>query len=144
MTASSDDNSTLPMTFVPALGETTSGSVAFFLAFLLQLVGRQEGYHALPALAVDDDLVSAAEHALHGLQIHALACHLGRLLVFVVDFKEARRLAGRLGDGLLLVGPGALQDTLGLTARLRNNLVGVGARLILQALLVGARGLHIA
>ena len=89
---------------------------------LLQLVERQEGHDALPGLAVDDDLVGAAQHALHGLEIHALARHVGRLLVFLVDLEEARRLAGGLGDGLLLVALGGLQDALGLAARLRNDL----------------------
>ena len=97
-----------------------------------------------PALAVDDDLVGAAQHALHGLEVHALARDLGRLLVFVVDLEEARRLAGGLGHGLLLVGSGALQDALGLAARLRHDAVGVGEGLVLQPLLVGARGLHVA
>ena len=111
---------------------------------LLQLVERQVGHDALAGLAVEDDLVGAAEHPLHGLEIHALARDVGRLLVFLVDLEEARRLAGGLGDRLLLVAFGALQDALGLAARLRHDLVGVGEGLVLQALLVGARGLHVA
>ena len=43
-----------------------------------------------------------------------------------------------------MIGPGALQDALGIAARLRDDAVGVGRRLVLQALLVGAGGLHIA
>src|SRR5215510_9411828 len=59
---------------------------------LLQLVEGQVGDDTLTALAVEDDLIRAAEHALHGLKIHALARHVRRLLVFVVDLEEARRL----------------------------------------------------
>src|SRR5262249_20308110 len=109
-----------------------------------QLVERQEGHHALPALAVKNNLVCAAEHALHGLKVHALARHFGRLFVFLVDLEEAGRLAGGLGNGLLLVGSSGLQDALSLAACLRNDAVGVGKGLVLQPLLVGACGLHVA
>ena len=77
-------------------------------------------------------------------RIDALAGHIGRLLVFLVDLQEARRLALGLGDRLLLVALGALQNALGLAARLRHDLLGVGKCLVLQALLVGARSLHVA
>ena len=50
-----------------------------------QLVEQQEWHDTLAALAVDDDLVGAAEHALHRFQIHPLARHFGRLLVLLVD-----------------------------------------------------------
>ena len=71
------------------------------------------GHDALAGLAVEDDLVGAAEDALHGLEEYALAGDVGRLLVFVVDLEEASRLALRLGDRLLLEAFGALQDALG-------------------------------
>src|SRR5262252_10363796 len=110
---------------------------------LVQLVEGQVRHDTLSTLAVEDDLVGAAQDALHGLQIHALAGYLRRLLVFLVDAEEPGGLACRLRHGLLLVGPRGLQDTLGFAARLRNHLVGVGAGFVLQALLVGARCLHV-
>ena len=50
---------------------------------IAQLLERQERHDALPA--VEDDLVGAAQDALHGFQIHALAGHLRRFLVLLVD-----------------------------------------------------------
>ena len=82
--------------------------------------------------------------ALHGLEIHALARDVRRLLVFVVDLEEARGLTGRLGDGLLAIGFGGLRDLRGAAARFRHHAVGVGLRLVLRALEVGARRLHVA
>ena len=111
---------------------------------LVQLVERQERHDALAALAVEDDLLGAAQHTLHGLQVQTLARHLRRLLVFLVDFEEARRLSRRLGDRLLLIALGRLQDALSFAPRLGDDLVGVGERLVLQALPVGTGGLHIA
>ncbi len=110
----------------------------------LQLVEREVRHDALAGLAVDNHLVSAAHHAFHRLEEDALARHLRRLLVFVEHLEEARRLALRLGDRLLLEAFGGLQDALGFTARFRHHLVGVGERFVLQALLVGARGLNVA
>ena len=60
-----------------------------------------------------------------------------------MDFEEPGGLAGRLGHGLLFVGPRGLQDTLGLAACLRNDFASVGASFVLQPLLVGARRLHV-
>ena len=53
-------------------------------------------------------------------------------------------MSGGLCNGLLLVALGGLQDAFGLAARLRNDLLGVGEGLVLQALIVGARSLHVA
>ena len=78
------------------------------------------------AIVVEDDLVRAAKDA--------FASYLRRFLVLLVDFKEASALAYGLSYGLLLVGPSGLQDTLGLAARFRNNLAGIGASFVLQAL----------
>src|SRR5215831_11506423 len=110
---------------------------------LMQLVEGQVRHDTLSTLAVEDNLAGAAQDALHGLQIHALAGYLRRLLVFLVDFEEPGGLAGRLGHGLLLVGPRGLQDTLGFAARLWNNLAGVRAGFVLQTLFVGARRLDV-
>ena len=49
--------------------------------------------------------MSVPPSALHGLQIHALAGYLRRLLVFLVDFEEPCGLDGHFRNGLLLVGP---------------------------------------
>jgi hypothetical protein len=78
------------------------GGCALRLAHLLE---RQERHDGLSAPAVEDDLVGAAKDALHGLQVHALAGYLRRLLVLLIDFEETGTLAGRLGYSLFLVGP---------------------------------------
>ncbi len=111
-----------------------------------QFIKRQIGHHSAAAALrrIEDDLVGAAEHALHRFEIHALAGHLGRLFVFIVDFREPRGLAGRLGNGLRLVGVGGLQNLRGASARLRHHAIGVGLRFVLRTLEVGARRLHVA
>src|SRR5690606_5967963 len=53
-----------------------------------QLGQRQIGDHPLPAALLDDHLVGTLQHVLHGLQEQALARHVGRLGVFVVDGDE--------------------------------------------------------
>src|ERR1043166_3596399 len=84
-------------------------------------VGRQVGGSAGPAGAgIEDDLVGAAEHTLHGLEIEPLARDFRGLFVLVVDLEEARRLTGRLGDGLLAIGLGGLGDLRGAPTRLRH------------------------
>ena len=108
---------------------------------------RQIRHDALPgrrAAAVIDQLLGAAEHALHRLQIDALPGDVGRLLVFVVDLEEARALALGLGDRLLLVAFGDLQDLRGASLGVGNDAVGIGLRLVLQPLEIGARRLHVA
>jgi hypothetical protein len=107
-----------------------------------ELVERQIGNG--PGARIHDDLVGAPEQPLHGLQIHALARDVGRLLVFVVDLQEARRRALGLGHRLLTIGFRVLHDLRGASARFRHDLVGVALRLVLHALGVGARGLHVA
>src|SRR5262249_34081786 len=99
-----------------------------------QLVEGQVRHDPLIAVAVEDDLVGAAQHPLHGLQIHTSAGYLRRLFVLLVDFEEPSGLACRLGHGLLLVGPRGLHDTLGFAARLRNNPAGVRTGFVLQTL----------
>jgi hypothetical protein len=50
------------------VGALEGTKVSFALFFVpLQLIERQEWHDTLPALAVEDDLVGAAEHSLHGL-----------------------------------------------------------------------------
>ncbi len=93
---------------------------------------------------IDDDLVGAAENPLHGLEIHALARDVRRLLVLLVDLVEARRLALGFRHGLLTIGLGILGDLGGTAAGLRYDAVGIGLRLVLRAFEIGARGLHVA
>ena len=112
----------------------------------LRLAQLFKGYvrqDTLSILAVEDDLVCAAKDAFHGFQIHTFAGHLRCFLVLLVDLEEAGGLTGRFRHGLLLIGPRGLQDTLGFAPRFRNNLVGVGASFVLQALFVGARCLYV-
>ena len=112
-----------------------------------QFAQRQIRHDALPGrrtAAVIDQFLGAAENTLHGLQIDALPGDVGRLLVFLVDFQEARALALGLGDRLLLVAFGDLDDLRGAALGVGNDAVGIGLGLVLQALEIGARGLHVA
>src|SRR5664279_2387837 len=59
----------------------------------LQRIERDIGDGRARRILVDDRLVHRSEHLLHRLQIHALAGHLGRLLVLVADQAEALGLA---------------------------------------------------
>ena len=108
------------------------------------LSGRYGTMLCAGVAAVIDQLLGTAEDPLHRLQINSLPRHVGRLLVFVIDLLEARALALGLGDRLLLVAFGDLQDLRGASARVGNDAVGIGLRLVLQPLEVGARGLHVA
>jgi hypothetical protein len=109
------------------------------------LVERQIGNHtASNSPGIYDDLVCVREQSFHRFKVHALTSDLRRLLVFVVDLEKAGRRALGLGDGLLAIGFGVLDGLRGTAARLRNNLVGVGLRLILRPLKVGAGSLHVA
>ena len=108
------------------------------------LSGRYGTMLCADVAAVIDQLLGPAENPFHRLQINSLPRHVGRLLVFVVDFQEARALALGLGDRLLLVAFGDLQDLRGASARVGDDAVGIGLRLVLQPLEVGARGLHVA
>src|SRR5262249_38674371 len=109
--------------------------------FARQTGQRQIGYDARARLAagIDDGLVGAAEHALHGLEIDPLPRHVGRLLVLLLDFAEAR-----FGGGLFAIGFGVLDDLGGAAARFRHDSIGVGLRFVLCALEIGARRLHVA
>ena len=93
---------------------------------------------------VIDELLGTAEDTLHRLQINSLPGHVRRLLVFVVDFQEARALALGFGDRLLLVAFGDLENLRRASLRIGNDAVGIGLRLVLQALQVGLRRLHVA
>jgi hypothetical protein len=72
----------------------------------------------LPA-GIDNGLVGAAEHALHGFEIDPLPCHVGRLIVLLIDLAEPRRLALGFGDGLFAIGFGVLENLGGAAARFR-------------------------
>src|SRR6202011_4633655 len=108
-----------------------------------QLAQRQIRHDTLRR-AVIDELLGTAENPLHRFQIDALPRHVGRLLVFVVDFQEPRALALGFGDRLLLVAFGDLQYLRGASARVGYDAVGVGLGLVLQALEIGARRLRVA
>src|SRR6516165_8418795 len=81
-------------------------------AFARQTGQRQIGHdaRARPPAGIDDRLVGATEHALHGLEIDPLPRHVGSFLVLLVDLREARSLALGFGDGLLTIGFGVLED----------------------------------
>src|SRR6516164_10201903 len=88
-------------------------------AFARQSGQRQIGHdaRARPAAGIDDRLIGAPEHALHGFEVNALARHVGRFLVLLVDLREARGLTLGFGDGLLAVGFGVLDDLGGAATR---------------------------
>src|SRR6516165_10062088 len=106
----------------------------------------QIGYDARARLAagIDDRLVGATEHPLHGLEIDPLPRHVGRLLILLIDLAEARGLALGFGDGLFAIGLGVLEDLGGAAARFRHDAIGIGLRFVLRALQIGARPLHVA
>src|SRR6516162_4966158 len=104
-------------------------------AFARQSGQRQIGHDAGARLAagIDDDLVGAAEHPLHGFEIDPLPRHVGSFLVLLIDLAEARGLALGLGDGLFAIGFGVLEDLGGAAARFRHDAIGIGLRFILGA-----------
>ena len=91
--------------------------------FARQALQRQIGHDTWARLAagIDDGLVGAAEHPLHGFEIDPLPRHVGRLLVLLVDLAEARGLALGFGDGLFAIGFSVLGDLGGAAARFRND-----------------------
>ena len=52
---------------------------------LLRLVAGRVGHDTSSALLVEDDLIGAAQDALHGFQVHALSGYVRCLLVLLVD-----------------------------------------------------------
>ena len=93
---------------------------------------------------VNDDIVRAAKHLLHRLDIHALSRHRRRILVLRVNLIELRGLALRLGHGLELVTIRRLDDGCSLTARLWDGLVRIGFGLVAGPALILLRGRHVA
>src|SRR5262249_61272698 len=81
-------------------------------AFAWQTGQRQIRHdaRARPAAGIDDRLVGAPEHALHGFQIDPLPRHVGCFLVLLIDLREARGLALGFGDSLFAIGLGVLND----------------------------------
>src|SRR6266536_2695084 len=65
-------------------------------------------------------------------------------LVLVVDLQEPRRLAGGFGDRLLAIGFRGLGDLRHAPARLRDDAIGIGLRLVLRTFGVDACRLHVA
>ena len=65
---------------------------------------------ALLAAGIDNGLIGAAEHPLHGFEIDPLPRHVGSFLVLLVNLREARSLALGFGDGLFTIGFGVLED----------------------------------
>ena len=90
------------------------------------------------------ELVGVSEHMLHGLQIDALARHVRRRFVGLINLQEARALALGFGDGLFLVAFSILHDLRRPAARIGNDAIGIGLGFVLQPLEVGARRLHVA
>src|SRR6516225_10708309 len=80
--------------------------------FARQSGQRQIGHdaRARPPAGIDDGLVGAAEHPLHGFEIDPLPRYVGRLLVLLVDLAEARGLPLGFSDGLFAIGFGVLGD----------------------------------
>src|SRR5262249_379305 len=114
-------------------------------AFAWQTGQRQIRHdaRARPAAGIDDRLVGAAEHAFHGFEIDPLPRHVRSFLVLLVDLAEARGLALGFGDGLFAIGLGVLDDLGGAATRFWNDTIGVGLRLVLRPLEIGARRLHV-
>src|SRR5690606_41610075 len=81
-------------------------------------------------------LAGIAEDLLHGVQIQALASHLGRLAVFAYQLGEAVGLTLGARYHLIAVTVGVLDQALGLAASLRHHAIGVGLGLVLLALFV--------
>src|SRR4029079_13312160 len=105
---------------------------------------RQERHYPGTSLVVDDHLFGVAKHLLHGLDEDALGGGGGRLLVLIVNADEAVGLTLGQRDHLIAIALRRLQDALRLAARLGDDAVGIGLRLVLKALLVGAGRLHVA
>src|SRR5437763_3835231 len=82
-------------------------------------VGHDAG--AGPGAGINDGLVGAAEHVLHGFEINPLPRHVRRLLVLFVNLREPRRLTLGFGDGLFAIGFGILGDFGGAAARFRHD-----------------------
>ena len=80
----------------------------------------------LPARSLlQDHLVGALHHTLHGFQIKALAGNFRRLGIFVIDRDEALRLTLRFLDDAVLIGGCLFADLRRLAARLTELLVGI-------------------
>ena len=109
---------------------------------LLQLGQRQIGHDALAAALLDDHLVGALEHLLHGFEEQPLARHVRRLGIFVVDRDEALRLTLRLLHDAVLVGGRLFADLRGLAAGLAEQLVRILVRFLDEAVLVLFGALH--
>src|SRR5208337_2679416 len=105
--------------------------------------GKIRDNAASAGLFVDNQLIHSAENALQGLDIHPSPRDVRSLLIFLVNLQEAIRPALSLGNRLLAVALGCLQNTLRIAARFRNDTVRIGLRLVASALLVGAGRLNI-
>ena len=88
-------------------------------------------------------LVALLQHLVDAVEIEAPGGDVRASLVAVVDGEEGVGVALGEVDDLGLVGLRVLADVLGLAARARQDVVGVGFRLVARALLVGARALHV-
>src|SRR5690606_24353884 len=94
---------------------STTGSAA---AAVDHLVQRQIEQVVLPVLAGHQHLAGIAEDLLHGVQIQALASHLGRLAVFAYQLGEAVGLTLGARYHLVAVTVGVLDQALGPAASL--------------------------
>jgi len=93
--------------------------------------------------AVEDHLVSVAQHLLHGLEVHALRGHVFVGQVGLIDRLEALGVALRAVGHLLAVGLRLLDQAFGVTAGARNDVVAIGLRLVAQPLAIGTGALHV-
>ena len=78
-------------------------------------------------------LRDVAVDLLHGVDVHAVARHLRRLLVFGEHRREALRVALGLRDDARLVALGLLAQARRRALRLRDHVAGVGLAFVLQA-----------
>ena len=97
----------------------------------------------MAAALIEDDLVHAAQHPFHRLEIKSFARHLGSFLILLIDLVEAGNLTGRLGDGLKPVAFRLLNNRRGLASGLRDDPVGIGFGFVAQTVLILLRGRHV-
>ena len=140
MTATAPPVKLILMAWLPS----AAGSA--FAARAVAEFGQRQIRHDAGSLGagIDDGLVGAGKNVLHRIEIHALAGHVGRLLVLLVDLQEARGLALGVGHDLGAIGLGILSDLRGAAPRFRDHAIGVGLRLVLHALEIGPGGLDVA
>src|SRR2546430_1939813 len=84
----------------------------------------------LAVLGVDDVLPQLGQDLLHRLQIEPRACHVGGLVELGHQLEEARRIAGGLGDVLILFALRSEHNRPRLTSRLGQEVVRIAPALV--------------